>query len=197
MAVSPGTSNSNKRKEFARAMNTIAVISNATTIGQGGTAGGMYNAAKTANASAFSALYAQTRGSAADLLAYMGLTVNTNTFLDTKAKLLAVADQIKTEFYACSFPVHNTTGAIPGSWGVASWPVCGSLPSTPPYTASSTPPSTGDGVYDDLPDDNFVDDSETSDTGDDEDGMSVATKVGIGVAVTAVTVGLLVAVTRR
>lgn len=193
MAVSPGTSNSNTRKEFARAMNTIAVISNATTIGQGGTAGGMYNAAKTANASAFSALYAQTRGSAADLLTYTGLTVNTTTFLDTKAKLLAVADQIKTEFYACSFPVHNTTGAIPGSWGVASWPVCGSLPSTPPYT----PPSTGDGVYDDLPDDNFVDDSETSDTGDDEDGMSVATKVGIGVAVTAVTVGLFVAVTRR
>ena len=197
MAVSPGTSNSTQRIEFARAMNTIAVISVATGIGGGGTAGGMYNSAKTANASTFAELYKQTRNVAYELLTYDGWTGNKSSFIDTKAKLLAVADQIKTAFYACSFPVHNTTGAIPGSWGVASWPMCGSLPSPPPYTPSSTPPSTGDGVYDDLPANNFVDDSETSDTGDDEDGMSVATKVGIGVAVTAVTVGLLVAVTRR
>mgnify|MGYP003634367666 FL=1 len=189
MAVSPGTSNSTKRIEFARAMNTIAIVSVATGIGGGGTAGGMYNSAKTANASTFAELYKQTRNVAYELLTYDGWTGNKSSFIDTKAKLIDVTGQIKAKFFGCAYPLINTSGHLPSSWGA--WPICGTV----------VPTEYDDTVYDDLPDD-----TGNGDGGDDMslvvDGTgfsdtSIATKVGIGVAVTALAVGLLVAISRR
>ena len=189
MAVSPGTSNSTKRIEFALAMNYIAIVSVATGIGGGGTAGGMYNAAKTANASTFAELYKQTRNVAYELLTYDGWTGNKSSFIDTKAKLIDVTGQIKAKFFGCAYPVINTSGSLPSSWGA--WPICETV----------VPTEYDDTEYDDLPDD-----TGNGDGGDDMslvvDGTgfsdtSIATKVGIGVAVTALTVGLLVAISRR
>ena len=188
MAVSPGTKDSPKRKEFALAMNYIAIVSVATGIGGGGTAGGMYNAAQTANASTFAELYKQTRNVAYELLTYDGWTGNKSSFIDTKAKLIDVTGQIKAKFFGCAYPLINTSGHLPSSWGA--WPICGTV----------VPTEYDDTVYDDLPADTGNGDADDMSLVVDGTGFSdtsIATKVGIGVAVTALTVGLLVAISRR
>ena len=196
MAINPGNPGSTSRKAIARAMNTIAIVASATNIGVGGTAGGMYNAAKNANPAEFTALYNQTRADARDLLEFNGANVNFNTFLDTRSRLNAVASQLKSDFMSCQYSYLNLNQRLPTSWGTRVCP--NDAPGTmapsvmlDPVTGLPVDPMTGR-PYDSslIVDESLLEDEIAA------EGLSTAAKVGIGVGAVALFLGV-VAVARR
>jgi hypothetical protein len=203
MAVNPGNAGSSARKEIARAMNTIAIVASATNIGVGGTAGGMYNAAKNATPAQFTALYNQTRADARDLLEFNGANVNFNTFLDTRSKLNAVASQLKSEFLSCQYNYLNRNQSLPATWGAR---VCSDVPAPSTSTAVDVmlDPVTGlpvDPMTGRPYDSSFLTNEVLTDEASQEDeivaeGLSTAAKVGIGVGAVALFLGV-VAIARR
>lgn len=208
MAINAGTKNSKDRKAIAQDMRTIAFVSGQVGIGEGGVAGGMYNAARQANASEFTQLYNQTRRSARDLLEALGTSVDFGTFLDKRSKLTSVANQLKTAFDDGLFGVAPAAAAAEEApldcasiphlervyypecmGGFSQLPPGGSVPGADPVLLDGSDFVT-------ITDDSLTPLPEAS-TFPAWSDLSIEAQVGVGVAAAALVTGAAVLIFRR